>query len=142
VAAGLLVASLVAVVVAHTMEAADQVQLSNTRAQLAAEQVTHQQLETSVAQLEAPQRIAQSAEQQLHMSTPTHAEQVPYTSLGTALPPPNVTPAPPSTTPTTSASNSRASNSTSSTTGAGASAASSGASTSSTTASTGSSASR
>ena len=96
----LLVGSLVAVVVAHTMVAEDQVRLSGVQAQLATASAAQQQLELSVAQLEDPQRISHDAEVVLHMAL-AQPQQLPPVSLATPLPAPHLTPDPAAATPTT-----------------------------------------
>jgi type II secretory pathway pseudopilin PulG len=90
----LLVGTLVAVVVAHTMMASAQVRLTDAQGQLAAEQAVHQQLELDVAGLESPQRIAKDAAS-LQLSLQGNVAQVPYVPLDVALPAPTVTAAPP-----------------------------------------------
>ncbi len=102
-AIAVVVCSLVAVVVAHTMVASTQVDLTGAQAQLATEQSVHQQRELAVARLESPQRIATEASS-MHMAQQTIVNQLPYVPLTVALATPTVTPAPAAPPPTTTAS--------------------------------------
>lgn len=101
VAVALVVASLLAVVVGHTMLASGQVTLSNEQAQLTAEQSIRNDLLLNVAALEAPARIAAAARKELHMSADNGPQQLRYVPLTVPLPAPHVTAAPPATTTTT-----------------------------------------
>jgi hypothetical protein len=113
VAIALLVGTLVAVVVAHTMLASSQVRLSDAQSAVTAEQATHQQLAIDVARREAPGWISGEAAAQ-HMSVPTAVGQLPYVPLNVALPTPKVT-APPAAPPPPSTSTSLATSNSSST---------------------------
>lgn len=90
----LLVGSLLAVVVGHTIEASGQVRLFDDQAALQQEQAYNRQLEASVATLEAPQRVVDDATSQLHMSVPSQVQQLPYVPLDQPLPAPTLTAAP------------------------------------------------
>ena len=112
-AIGLLVASLLAVVLAHALLAQQQVRLSAAQAKLTSEQTQHRQDELIVAQLETPSRIVAAAEQQLHMVRVEQITQLPYVSLSTPVPPPHVLPdaTPPTAPASTTSSSSTASTS-------------------------------
>jgi Tfp pilus assembly protein PilX len=100
VSVSMVVAALLAVVVAQAFLANGQVRLSTLQHDLALEQSSHRQAELAVAELETPSRIVGAATSSLHMVHPSVTE-LPYVSLTTPLPTPNVTAAP-VTTPTTS----------------------------------------
>lgn len=85
-------ASLLVVVVGHSMLAAGQMRLAKVQATLSAEQTRHRQETTAVATLEDPARIVADARRQLHMVSAGQVQQLPYVPLGTPLPPPHVTP--------------------------------------------------
>jgi Tfp pilus assembly protein PilX len=95
ISVSLVVAALLAVVVAQALLANGQVRLSALQQQLSLEQSAHRQSELSVSELETPARIVGAATSQLHMVRPANVIELPYVSLQTPLPTPNVTPAPP-----------------------------------------------
>jgi hypothetical protein len=99
VAAGIVAASLFAVVIGHAVLAQDQLRLATVQSAITAAQATHRREVVSVANLENPSRIVEVAEQSLHMVTPSTVDQLPYVTLHKALPPPSVAPAAPGTTP-------------------------------------------
>jgi Tfp pilus assembly protein PilX len=103
VSVSMVVAALLAVVVAQALLTNGQVRLSTLQHDLALEQSSHRQAELAVAGLETPSRIVGAATNSLHMVHPNVTE-LPYVSLTTPLPTPNVTvaPSPAPTTPSTS----------------------------------------
>lgn len=92
VSATMVVASLLLVVIGHSMLAAGQVRLANVQSALATEQARHYQEITAVATLENPTRIVTDARQQLHMVSAGQVQQLPYVPLSKPLPPPHVAP--------------------------------------------------
>jgi hypothetical protein len=84
VAGGLLVGSLLAVVVAHSMLAQGQVRLTAAQGQVAAEQAVHRQLLASVAKAENPAQIIAEA-QHLNLVTPSSVKQLPAVPLNTPI---------------------------------------------------------
>ena len=125
VSVSLVVAALLAVVVAQALLANGQVRLSTLQHDLALEQSTHRQAELAVAGLETPSRIVGAATNTLHMVHPNVTE-LPYVSLTTPLPTPNVTaaPTPPPATSSSSSTGSTASTATGSSTASSSSTAS------------------
>lgn len=93
--------SLLAIVLGHSYVAQEQVKLAATEAAVTAAQVQHHQEMVSVAHLENPSRVLRSAEATLHVVTPAQVHQVPYVTLGVALPPPSLGTATSSTTAST-----------------------------------------
>jgi type II secretory pathway pseudopilin PulG len=86
--------ALLAVVVGQALLANGQVRLSALQHQLTLEQSAHRQAELAVSELETPARIVAAASGQLHMVHPSQVIELPYVSLATPLPTPNVTAAP------------------------------------------------
>jgi hypothetical protein len=105
-AACVLVGSLLAVVVAHSMLAQSQVRLTAVQDQLTAEQAVHRQLLSSVAAAENPAQIIAEA-QHLNLATPGSVIQLPAVPLTTPLGQSTATTGP-TTTPTASGSGSGA----------------------------------
>jgi hypothetical protein len=95
VSAGLLAASLGAVVVGHSMLAAGQVRLANIDAALTTAQNAERQDMLRVAVTETPSRVASEAVGQDHLVAPAQVDQLPSVPLDVALPVPSVAPAPP-----------------------------------------------
>jgi predicted alpha/beta hydrolase family esterase len=79
-AAGLVAGSLLAVVVAHSLLAEDEVRLTAAQQQVATEQAVHRQLLASVAAAENPARIIAEAAR-LNLVTPSSVTQLPSVSL-------------------------------------------------------------
>jgi hypothetical protein len=92
-------ASLLAVVVGHSLMAEGQVLLSGIQAALSAEQSAHHQAVLGAAKLETPSRIVAKARQQ-GMVSPTQINQLPRASLKTPLTTPALAPSTTTTTPT------------------------------------------
>jgi hypothetical protein len=80
----LLAGSLLAVVVAHSLLAEDQVGLSTAQQEVAAEQAVHRQLLASVAEAENPAQIIAEAKK-LNLVPPTSVTQLPAVSLTTPI---------------------------------------------------------
>ena len=93
VSLSMIVASLLAVVVAQAFLTNGQVRLSTLQHDLSLEQSAHRQAELAVSGLETPSRIVGAATSQ-GMVHPAAVIELPYVSLSTPLPTPNVTPAP------------------------------------------------
>lgn len=72
--------SLLAVVVAHSLLAEDEVRLTTAQQQVATEQAVHRQLLASVAAAENPARIIAEAAR-LNLVTPSSVTQLPSVSL-------------------------------------------------------------
>lgn len=79
-AGGLVAGSLLAVVVAHSLLAEDEVRLTTAQQQVATEQAVHRQLLASVAAAENPARIIAEAAR-LNLVTPSSVTQLPSVSL-------------------------------------------------------------
>jgi len=94
VAPALLVGSLLAVVVGHTLLAQGQVRLSSLTTQLSNEQVRHRADILALTQLETPSRVVVEAEKKLGMVTPAQIVQLPSVPLDRPLPAPTLAPAP------------------------------------------------
>jgi hypothetical protein len=105
ISVGLLVCSLLAVVVGHAVLAGGQIRLTQLQTQLAAEQVTHRNMEVSTAELEAPARVVTKAEKSSHLVLPSQITQLPSVPLNVPIAPPRMyaAPAPSPTTTTTPA---------------------------------------
>jgi hypothetical protein len=84
IAAGLVAGSLLAVVVAHSVLAEDQVRLTTAQQQVAAEQALHRQLLASVAEAENPAQIVAEAAR-LNLVTPSSVTQLPAVSLSVPI---------------------------------------------------------
>jgi len=101
--AALVVGSLLAVVVGHSILAQGQVRLTSAQNQLSSEQAIHRQLVAAVAEAENPAQIIAEAKK-LNLVTPSSVTQLPAVSLNTPIgqtaTPPTTTP-PNTTTPTT-----------------------------------------
>lgn len=91
-----LLVSLLAIVVAQSMLAQEQVRLTGLRSQIAGAEVQHASQQLKVAELEAPAHIAGAARQQ-HLTAPSQVVQVPSVSLSVPLPPPKFAPSTPTT---------------------------------------------
>lgn len=87
----LLVGSLMAVVIGHSILAERQITLTKLQSALAAAQATERSRELSVAQLETPSRIVARAERQDHMVPVTQVRQLPSVPLGHPEQTPSVT---------------------------------------------------
>ncbi len=88
----MVVVALLIVVGGQAILANGQVRMARLDQRLQLAQSEHRQQELDVAERETPSRIAGAATAQLHMVHPLHVTQLPYVSLRTPLPTPNVTP--------------------------------------------------
>ena len=88
----MVVVALLIVVGGQAMLANGQVRMARLDQRLQIAQSEHRQEVLNVAERETPSRIAGAATAQLHMVHPAHVTQLPYVSLRTPLPAPNVTP--------------------------------------------------
>jgi hypothetical protein len=93
ISVALVVGALLVVVVGQAMLANGQVRLSTLEHQLTLEQGSHRQAELGDSQLETPSRIVGAATSQ-GMIHPAQVTELPYVSLTTPIPTPDVTPAP------------------------------------------------
>ena len=82
--AGLVAGSLLAVVVAHSVLAEDEVRLTAAQQQVVAEQAVHRQLLASVAEAENPAQIVAEAKK-LNLVPPGSVTQLPAVSLNTPI---------------------------------------------------------
>ena len=89
----MVVVALLIVVGGQAMLANGQVRMARVDQQLQLAQSQHRQRVLAAAKKETPSRIVGAATAQLHMVHPSHVTQLPYVSLKTPLPTPNVTPA-------------------------------------------------
>jgi hypothetical protein len=92
----MVVVALLVVVGGQAMLANGQVRMARVDQQLQLAQSQHRQQVLAATKKETPSRIVGVAITQLHMVHPSHVTQLPYVSLKTPLPTPNVTPAGPS----------------------------------------------
>jgi len=90
----MVVASLLAVVAGHAVQAESQIRLTSVQSAVSGAQNLQRQEVLAVSMLEAPSRIVGEAQKQLHMATPAQVIQLPSVPLGTPLPTPSVAPAP------------------------------------------------
>ncbi len=114
VSAGIVVASLLAVVVADGMVAQHQIALSRTEAQLASATATEKALQTRNAEMAAPPLIVHQAESQ-GLVAPSQVIDLPQVPLDVPLPPPSLVPAAPASAPGPTAGSAGASSPTSTT---------------------------
>jgi uncharacterized protein YggE len=84
VAASLVVGSLLAVVVGHSILAQGQVRLTSAQAQMSSEQAIHRQLLAAVAEAENPAQIIAEAKK-LNLVTPSSITQLPAVPLTTPV---------------------------------------------------------
>ncbi len=89
----MVVLALLIVVAGQAMLASGQVRMARVDQQLQLAQSEHRQQVLDASKKETPSRIVGVATAQLHMVHPSHVTQLPYVSLKTPLPTPNVTPA-------------------------------------------------
>jgi len=82
--ASVVVGSLLAVVIAHSMLAQGQVRLTAAQAQMSAEQAVHRQLLAAVAEAENPAQIVREAKK-LNLVPPTYVTQLPAVPLTTPI---------------------------------------------------------
>jgi hypothetical protein len=92
----MVVMALLVVVGGQAMLADGQVRMARVDQQLQLAQSEHRQQVLDATKKETPSRIVGAATAQLHMVHPSHVTQLPYVSLKTPLPTPNVTQATPS----------------------------------------------
>ncbi|MGH9082492.1 MAG: hypothetical protein ACRDY3_01915 [Acidimicrobiales bacterium] len=92
VAAAMVVASLLTVVVGHSVLAQGQVRLAAVQAEVTSAGVQHRQAVQAVATLETPSRIVADATRTLHMVPAVQVQQLPFVPLSTPLPVPHVAP--------------------------------------------------
>jgi hypothetical protein len=92
----MVVMALLVVVGGQAMLADGQVRMARVDQQLQLAQSEHRQQVLDVTKKETPSRIVGAATAQLHMVHPSHVTQLPYVSLKTPLPTPDVTQAAPS----------------------------------------------
>ena len=104
VAASLVVGSLLAVVVGHSILAQGQVRLTSAQAQMSSEQAIHRQLLAAVAEAENPAQIIAEAKK-LNLVTPSSITQLPAVPLTTPVGQATTTP---TTAPTSNASSTAA----------------------------------
>ena len=101
--AAMVVMALLIVVGGQAVLTDGQVRMTRIEQQLQAAQAEHRLQELNVSKLETPSRIVGAATGQ-GMIDPSHVTQVPWVSLHSPVPTPNVTPAPATTTTTLPAS--------------------------------------
>jgi hypothetical protein len=82
--ATVVVGSLLAVVIAHSMLAQGQVRLTAAQAQMSAEQAVHRQLLAAVAEAENPAQIVREAKT-LNLVPPSYVTQLPAVPLTTPI---------------------------------------------------------
>jgi hypothetical protein len=97
----MVVFALLAVVGGQAMLANGQVRMAGIEQKLQVAEAAHRQQVLKVTELETPSRIVGAATGELHMVRPSHVTQLPFVSLSTPLPTPNVTTTPATTTPAT-----------------------------------------
>jgi hypothetical protein len=90
----MVVVALLIVVAGQAMLANGQVRMARVDQRLQIAQSQHRQDILDVTKLVTPSRIVAAATGPLHMVSPTQVTQLPWVSLKTPLPAPNVTPAP------------------------------------------------
>jgi hypothetical protein len=88
----MVVFALLVVVAGQAMLANGQVRMDSLDQRLQIAQGVHRQQVLNVSTLEVPSRIVEAAIGTQHMIHPSHVSQLPYVSLDTPLPTPNVTP--------------------------------------------------
>jgi hypothetical protein len=90
--AAMVAGSLLTVVLGHALLAQDQVRLAAVEAAITAAEVAHRSDVVQVANLSNPARILREAQSALQMAAPGQVQQLPYVTLRTPLPDPNVGP--------------------------------------------------